>query len=233
MNILNYARQLELINYSNVNEDILNEADADPSKALEQVKSGKTAGSAYAPQWKQLTDSISTGIDAKKTAGSIIIKHDASAGGKDMVTVNWKFENGKVTLSVGAASTATAGPATQAIKDAAQKIWIALEGSSMTEDEEAVYAVFRDDIKTDADLQSLLAYWKSLKIPFVKGGMTNYDRTSLEKTSQVPQFKNDTNLDKWNYPLEYWLGNLFNASEINKVNDYLRVYSETRFKALS
>ena len=63
--------------------------------------------------------------------------------------------------------------------------------------------------------------------------MTNYDRTSLEKTSQVPQFKNDTNLDKWNYPLEYWLGNLFNASEINKVNDYLKAYSETRFKALS
>ena len=136
------------------------------------------------------------------------------------------------------AATST-GPVTKSIKDAAQKIWVALVGSEYTEEEEDVYAVFRDDIKTDADLQSLLAYWKSLKIDFVRGGRAEYNRTSLEKTSQVPFFKDrdiTADIDVVNlesdFTLEHWLGSLFNASEINEINNHLSHYSSTRFKAL-
>ena len=128
------------------------------------------------------------------------------------------------------AATST-GPVTQAIKDAAQKIWVALVGSSYNEEEEDVYSVFRNDIKNEADLQSLLAYWKSLKIPYVSASDPNYsykiNRTSLEKTSQI--YKKSTNLTDEKYTLGYWLGSLFNASEIGKVNSYL-LYSQTKFE---
>jgi hypothetical protein len=106
MNILNYARQLELVNYSKVNENTLNEADADPAKALEQVKSGKVAGSTYAPQWKQVQDAVVKGHEAGQVTGTVKVLHDNQS---EMVTVTWTIANGKVTVSLVAAPAATIG----------------------------------------------------------------------------------------------------------------------------
>ena len=251
MNILNYARNLELSKYKN--ESAILENDTTPVQALLLIKSGKDGTGDYAEQWKQVETAAIAGYEAGKTSGSVIV----TKGGSTMVTVNWKITNDEVELSVEnkaaktstdkeAAKTSTdkeaatsTGPVTKSIKDAAQKIWVALVGSEFTEEEEDVYAVFRDDIKTDADLQSLLAYWKSLKIDFVRGGRAEYNRTSLEKTSQVPFFKDrdiTADIDVVNlesdFTLEHWLGSLFNASEINEINNHLSHYSSTRFKAL-
>ena len=132
------------------------------------------------------------------------------------------------------AATST-GPVTQAIKDAAQKIWVALEGSGYVENEGAVYAVFRDNIKTDADLQSLLSYWKSLKLPsFSISGTIQMDRTSLEKTAKYHKNnKEETDPTGGNYSLEAWLNKFFDSNEIEQVNDKLSVNKITyRFKAL-
>jgi hypothetical protein len=107
MNILNYARGLELSKYNKINESAILEADSDPAKALEQIKSGKNGGS-YAAQWKQVEDAVIAGHEADKTTGTVMVKHDAASGGKDMVNVTWKITNGKVELSVdGAAGAAT------------------------------------------------------------------------------------------------------------------------------
>lgn len=101
MNILNYARQLELVNYSKVNENTLNEADADPAKALDQVKSGKVAGSTYAPQWKQVQDAVVKGHEAGQVTGTVKVLHNNQS---EMVTVTWTIANGKVTISLVAAA---------------------------------------------------------------------------------------------------------------------------------
>lgn len=105
MNISNYARSLELSKYNKINESAILEADANPTKALEQIKSGKTGG-AYADQWKQVQDAVVAGHEADQTAGKVMVKH---TNGTDMVTVNWKITNGKVDLSVDAASGAATG----------------------------------------------------------------------------------------------------------------------------
>lgn len=107
MNISNYARSLELSKYNKINESAILEADANPTKALEQIKSGKTGG-AYADQWKQVQDAVVAGHEADQTAGKVMVKH---TNGTDMVTVNWKITNGKVDLSVDAASGAATGNA--------------------------------------------------------------------------------------------------------------------------
>jgi hypothetical protein len=103
MNISNYARGLELSKYK-INESAILEADADPAKALEQIKSGKAGGS-YAAQWKQVQTAVIAGHEADQTTGTVMVKHD---NGSDMTNVNWKITNGKVELSVaGAAGTVT------------------------------------------------------------------------------------------------------------------------------
>ena len=226
----NYARTLELKKYETVNEPAVYEADKDPNAALAQVKSGMNGG-AYTNQWNQLTSHIKTEYEAGKTSGTFMVKHDANIGGADMVNVAWSIDNGKVTLSVAqdaSAQAATPAAASKEVKDAAQKIWIALEGSAFTEDEAAVADVFRDDITNDADLQSLLVYWKSLKIPFLAGGSTWYNRSSLAKTAEAYK---DNKPGQWNQPLEFWISGLLNSDEISRVNDNISKYSKFRFKA--
>ena len=247
MNILNYARNLELSKYKN--ESAILENDTTPVQALLLIKSGKDGTGDYAEQWKQVETAAIAGYEAGKTSGSVIV----TKGGSTMVTVNWKITNDEVELSVEnkaaktstdkeAAKTSTdkeaatsTGPVTQAIKDAAQKIWVALEGSGYVENEGAVYAVFRDNIKTDADLQSLLSYWKSLKLPsFAVSGTIQMDRTSLEKTAKYHKNnKEETDPTGGNYSLEAWLNKFFDSNEIEQVNDKLSVNKITyRFKAL-
>jgi hypothetical protein len=107
MNISNYARSLELSNYNKINESAILEADTNPTKALEQIKSGK-AGGTYADQWKQVQDAVVAGHEADQTTGKVMVKH---TNGTDMVNVTWKITNGKVDLSVDAASGAATGQA--------------------------------------------------------------------------------------------------------------------------
>ena len=225
MNILNYARQLELINYSNVNENTLNEADANPETALAQVKSGKT-NPQFAAQWKQLTDAITVDIDNGKTEGSVLVKHDANLGGKDMVTVNWKLEYSTVNLSVATTATATTPvvSANDKVKNAALTLFKALVGSKLSEDEDAVYNVFRDIIKTDADFKSLLEYWKSQKAGYVTlaGG---YD--SFEKYNKVHPSNDKTKPET--YELWFWLKSLFSEDELSRVNDIILNYTKSKF----
>jgi len=105
MNILNYARGLELSTYNKINESAILEADANPTKALEQIKSGK-AGGTYAAQWNQVQTAVVAGHEADQPTGKVMVKHD---NGADMVTVNWKITNGKVDLSVDGAAVAATG----------------------------------------------------------------------------------------------------------------------------
>ena len=102
MNILNYARGLELSKYK-INESAIFEADADPTKALEQIKSGKNGGS-YAAQWKQVEAAVIAGHEADKTTGTVMVKHNNNS---DMASINWKITDGKVELSVDSAASKT------------------------------------------------------------------------------------------------------------------------------
>jgi hypothetical protein len=98
LNYFNYAQHLEQLKYRSVNESALVlEADASPAKALGQVKSGAKGG-AFAPQWKQLADAVSTAVDAGTKAGTVMVKHD---NGTDMVSIKWSADaQNQVTLSV-------------------------------------------------------------------------------------------------------------------------------------
>lgn len=93
----NYAQHLEQLKYKSINESVLlTEADADPVKALSQVKSGARGG-AYAPQWKQFVDSVGAAVDAGQKAGTIMVKHD---NGSDMVEIKWSVDaNNQVTTT--------------------------------------------------------------------------------------------------------------------------------------
>lgn len=106
MNLSNYARSLELAKYQNLNESLIQEADANPEKALQQVQSGKNGG-AYKPQWDQLVKAVHTDVDAGKTSGTVMIKHD---NGTEMVSVSWSIDTtGKVTLSTAKGSSGGSG----------------------------------------------------------------------------------------------------------------------------
>jgi hypothetical protein len=98
LNYFNYAQHLEQLKYRSVNESALVlEADASPAKAIGQVKSGSKGG-AFAPQWKQLADAVSTAVDAGTKAGTVMVKHD---NGTDMVSITWRSNaQNQVTLSV-------------------------------------------------------------------------------------------------------------------------------------
>jgi hypothetical protein len=98
LNYFNYAQHLEQLKYRSVNESALVlEADANPTKALDQVKSGANGG-AFAPQWKQLTDAVGTAIDSGTKTGTVMVKHD---NGTDMVSIAWSSNaQNQVTLSV-------------------------------------------------------------------------------------------------------------------------------------
>lgn len=204
--------------------DTINEAgpDMQTQDGLAKVMSGKTDPN-YTAQWNQLVDDISA---RKKAAGTytVTIIHDNQ---KPMVTLEYQIgQDGKpIKTSVKLAAT-SAAPASQAVKDAAQKIWVGLQGSIFKEDEIAVGNVFRDNIKNDADLQSLLAYWKSLKIPFIRGGNARYNRSSLAKTAEA--WKNNQN-ELSQISLQSHLTGLLSKPEIDKVNDYISKYSTFRF----
>lgn len=220
----NYARALELKPYQSLNESLIQEADANPADALAKVKSGMNGGT-YKNQWDQLVKEISTKVDAGTMSGTFMVKHDDSVGGKDMVNVAWSVDaNGKVTLAVASQNT---GSVSDVVKKAAEKILVALVGSAFTEDEEAVYAVFRDDIKSDSDLKSLISYWKSQHVPYIPG-----HGHSFNGFADMQKFYKSSKSTDSNVGLEYWLGRLFNAEEINKVNDYISKYSQFRFKTI-
>jgi len=224
----------------------LREDEFQNQKGLDYVLSGKT-NPQYAEQYNQLVDNATkNAADRKFGKCTVIIYWEVGEylnlnSRRPMISIDYVLETtgkvkaGSLTPTPGAATdkeaAASTGPVTQAIKDAAQKIWVALVGSTFDEKEDDVYKVFRDDIKTDADLQSLLAYWKSLKIPYVSASTPNYsyliNTTSLEKTSLI--YTKSTNLTDERYTLGYWLGILFNGSEISKVNSYLKAYSQTQF----
>ena len=256
INLINYALLAEQKKYGYFNK--INEA-YDPAKNqtaenLKLVLSGAT-DDAYINQWIQLVKAIerfrktSNTVDAD--AERIMIKDN---NGNNMVLLVFTLRGGKLKISdvevatvddakyfIGDTSSTnkkeatSTGPVTQAIKDAAQKIWVALEGSGYIENEGAVYAVFRDNIKTDADLQSLLSYWKSLKLPsFAVSGTIQMDRTSLEKTAKYHKNnKEETDPTGGSYSLEAWLNKFFDSNEIEQVNDKLSVNKITyRFKAL-
>jgi hypothetical protein len=213
--IANYARLLELTTYKNLNESMVQEADANPADALAKVKSGMNGGT-YKNQWDQLVKEISAKVDSGSTSGFFMVKHDASIGGTDMVNVSWAVDsNGKVTLNASQAGSTVSAP--ENIKKAADKIFTALAGSAFNEDEEAVYAAFRDNISSDADLTSLFNYWKSQKVPYAEGkrGLKNFaDGREFHKWAQ-------SNPNRVEFGLDYWLTKLFNSSELNKLNDYL------------
>ena len=256
INLINYALLAEQKKYGYFNK--INEA-YDPAKNqtaenLKLVLSGATDDT-YINQWNQLVEAIerfrktSNTVDAD--AERVMIKDN---NGNNMVLLVFTLRGGKLKISdvevatvddakyfIGDTSSTnkeaatSTGPVTQAIKDAAQKIWVALEGSGYVENEGAVYAVFRDNIKTDADLQSLLSYWKSLKLPsFSISGTIQMDRTSLEKTAKYHKNnKEETDPTGGNYSLEAWLNKFFDSNEIEQVNDKLSVNKITyRFKAL-
>ena len=256
INLINYALLAEQKKYGYFNK--INEA-YDPAKNqtaenLKLVLSGAT-DDAYINQWIQLVKAIerfrktSNTVDAD--AERVMIKDN---NGNNMVLLVFTLRGGKLKISdvevatvddakyfIGDTSSTnkeaatSTGPVTQAIKDAAQKIWVALEGSGYVENEGAVYAVFRDNIKTDADLQSLLSYWKSLKLPsFSISGTIQMDRTSLEKTAKYHKNnRKETDPTGGNYSLEAWLNKFFDSNEIEQVNDKLSVNKITyRFKAL-
>lgn len=232
MDYTNYARALELRKFIIVNEA----GDPDPVNALNLVLSGKTDAK-YKPQWEQLKNHILANAD-KGDTGTITIHHDANInGGAEMVTVNWAIDKttGKVTYSVATNKSAPTAPsdltnnASNAIKnqrflELAGKICTALYG--FTENEDAVIAVFRDDIKTDADFQSFLKYFSTLPLPLIGGNMG-----AMSWPSIVSGYKSGKPTGRNYYKLEGNDGLIhkyFSPGEIGQLNSVL-TYTKFRF----
>lgn len=213
----NYARLLELQKYETINE-----VDSDQPTAFNNVMSGKSGG-LYANQWKQLETDIITKIDNGTSFATIMIKHD---DGKDMISITWTIDmNGKATYKYAGSSTGNKdNPALANIKfwTSAGKIYDALAGVS--EDEDAVIAVFRDDFKSEPELLNFIKYWDALLLPDIAGAMQHYEWSFITK-----QYKNGEIPTTWKpLSLKSLIYNYLNSGEIAQLNTVLS-YAKFRF----
>ena len=212
IDITNYARFIELKKFSMITESI-NEATED---RLAQLKSGKVGGK-FASYWKVVEDSIVKQVNAGALSGQA--KVDYAAGGT-MITVNWTVDptSGKVTMTDASKPTATtavtANPKLDPIVD---KFGEAVCG--MSEDEDAIYAVFRDDIKTDAYLQAFIKYWDSKKY-IISNSSWAYTKTNTQKATDGAGYTST---------VAQVLHKYLNTAELNAVNGYISAYSKFRF----
>jgi hypothetical protein len=186
LNYFNYAQHLEQLKYRSVNESALVlEADANPAKALDQVKSGANGG-AFAPQWKQLTNSISTAVDAGTKTGTVMVKHD---NGTDMVSITWSSNaQNQVTLSVAGeqAASAQTGNATPV------PTGNAYPDSALQPDVDTIVDDL-DGLVTGSNIKSIIAILKKYA---GKAGLRDDDRTQCDAVGRLMLlYKRDENGD--------------------------------------
>lgn len=219
----NYASSLELKKYSAINES----ATVTAADILADMKAG---GKKFPDAYKKLIDFVGKAVDKGDLSGDVQVLDTASG-----VTLyaHWAISGDTVTLTDTKASNSS-GATSANIDEAAMKIFFALTKNVFDEDEDAVYAVFRDIIKTDADLNALLDYWKSLKIQYWSGQTSaNYGATSGANTTGWERVKSAH--ASRNPPasapisLKAWIRNLFNDKEINTLNSVISAYSKYEF----
>lgn len=220
--IRNYARNLELKKYAFINEALINE-EAD---ALTTLLTGRTGDATMGPSWKTLQTEILGKVNANPPVytGSFDAK---STDGTALVTVQWKVDEatGVVSYTNTATNLTVSGKAhggkVPAIQDNpkfaawADKFGEAMSG--MTEDEDAVYALFQE-ITADSDLQGFMKYWDSKK--YLEGN---------DSWTYIKQQAGKSGGSDANTTIKYWVTHLFSDSEIAKLNSYLSAYSQFRF----
>lgn len=101
----------------------------------------------------------------------------------------------------------------------AEKMWTAIARFD-NEKEEVVYEIFEKDIKSDAQLQKFLKYWKGLKFPRKRGLLISGPNWQKAKDQYKEKEADSTN------SLEYWLNNLFDPAEAAEVNKRVAKYSK-------
>lgn len=272
INYSNYARSIELLPYISVNEAKIGHASDDSAIGFDKLMGGALTGSAYTTNYNAFVDAISASIDKGDKSGTVEVKHDDGshflnvrytidyANPNDIVVNLYRTDyTAKAGKAQTASQTATAGKTTGAavapsaeIDKAALYLAIAL-ASGVVEDEDAVYRVFTDQIKSDAQLRQLLSYWESLKLYIPKGGglfgmtggffggIDQNDWTKVKADYAEPKKSNvSVPVDPKQYSLQYWLsapkgrkdsgGDLFNADEMKKLNEIIKKYSSFQFQ---
>lgn len=123
-----------------------------------------------------------------------------------------------------AKATGKASAASETVKQAAEKLLSALQGYG--EDEEAVYEVFGKGkkepyIKDYRELNALLSYWNSQRVPWNRGYTDKKTFDQLRKVYPNPDPKRTT--------LSFWLRNLFSEAELKTLNDLIKSYATFKF----
>jgi hypothetical protein len=244
INYSNYARTLELRPYTELNEAQVGHASDDSAIGFDKLMGGEK-GSPYTSNYNSFVKAIGLAIDKGKKEGVVEVQHDDGSHflrvrytidytNPNEVIVNlyrsdYKGKAGTQTQTQGKPTPAT-GQTSQvspAIKKAANDLWVALHGSRFNEDEEGVYSVFTNGIKSDADLKTLLSYWQSLKIDFVRGLEFKYQE-SIEKTA-AEYAKGAANPQVQS--LQVHIQELLRKEEIEKLNSIISKYSTFKFKS--
>lgn len=167
------------------------------------------------------------GTETAKDSFSPLDKSPLKALAKECGLTDAEITKGGTSQPVATGSAPTSPVSTamnqEQIDQTVEKIAYALEGSKFSEDTHELYRIFSEDIKNDSDLQAILKYFSSLKIPRSEGSTIgdNWDDVKSENSKNPP--------DKWNYPLEFWLRSLLDKSEIDKINSYISKYSKFQF----
>jgi len=230
INISNYARQLELKKFSKINEQlVIEKAPVQPDTQqvvapefsfdlfiASKPGSGGQYEMYFANIWKQIAEYIVGFVDKKQYSGTIEFD-------ETLVVINWKVDTtpenlGKVTLMSG-----TKKGANTKFDQWADKLGTAL-ANGMNEDEDAVYSLFRDDIKTEADFNGFKQYWDSQGFEYPKRGVgALYGRQwdSVKKNKSGSQAEH-TSLDQW-------INRYFSTREKTHLNSLLS-YTNYRFK---
>lgn len=239
VNYSNYGRALELAKFQQIDEAQIGHASDNSIIGFDKLMGGEK-GSPYTSNYNQLVDKIGQAVDKGEKGGTVEILHDDNS---HFLTIRYEIDytdpnqavvslyrselgtkTGAANSAAGSASGTPTVQANETIKQATNKLLTALAGSKFGEDEDAVYSVFKDNVKSDVELKSLLAYWKSQKAPYVPAS-----GRSWEKFEDIRNFYKGLYPESWD--LQVWIKNLFSSDEIKKLNDIISKYSTFRFKA--
>ena len=166
------------------------------------VKNWQTSGLGF-------TGAEADGVWGPKTA-------KATFDGSGKLTLKWLTDKFKMDAAIGGIKSAASQIISKAKMDSiAMAILAAMSG--MTEDEDAVYKAFKDNIKTKEDYDKLSEIWNSMKI-----SKRNLDAAELFwKNKSVDDVikMNANNTD--GITLGEMFNEYFNDTEINRLNSYL------------
>ena len=138
----------------------------------------------------------------------------ATFDGTKKLTLKWLSDKFKADV-VGIRQTGVATITDEKVNSVAMSILAAMSG--MTEDEDAVYKAFKDNIKTKEDYDKLSGVWDSMKITKqeLKADESYWKERTVEDVMEL------TKQNKKGFTLGEMFNEYFSDSEINRLNNYL------------